>query len=185
MSDVNAGDVRDIQEMISSEFDVDFEKEFSRLSRGQDYSFYDDSNFSEDEQIQKQELCKKMIDIWESLDKLAKKIGWEQTLTDKQEKVLAYIIAFIALNGYSPTYAQIAKGLGFGSQTPVVNHVEKLVKGAISKDTRNSARISSYRRTKMNMQLLIEIQARTEKEIADELDVWYIADQCFDIIKSL
>ncbi|PEH72064.1 LexA family transcriptional regulator [Edwardsiella tarda] len=53
-------------------------------------------------------------------------------LTKKQEGVLSFISDFIAANGFPPTRAEIAKGVGFRSPNAAEDHLKALSRsGAI------------------------------------------------------
>ncbi len=55
-------------------------------------------------------------------------------LTKKQKLLLDYIDEFIKNTGFSPSYREIATGLGLNSPASVAEHVENLVKlGALRK----------------------------------------------------
>jgi len=47
-------------------------------------------------------------------------------LTERQQEVLDYVIAFRGQNGFSPTTREIAGRFGFRSQTAAMNHVRAL-----------------------------------------------------------
>ena len=49
-----------------------------------------------------------------------------ERLTEKQERVLQYIISFVRENGVSPTIREIMKGMGFSSPRPVQDHLKIL-----------------------------------------------------------
>ncbi|RMD51018.1 transcriptional repressor LexA [Candidatus Parcubacteria bacterium] len=54
-------------------------------------------------------------------------------LTKKQKEVLDFIEKFIRENGYTPSYREIAKGLGLSSPSTVYEHVQALCdKGVIN-----------------------------------------------------
>lgn len=57
-----------------------------------------------------------------------------KTLTKKQKLVLDFIKNFVSDNGYAPSYAEIAKGMGLSSQSTVHAHIENLKqKGYLTK----------------------------------------------------
>ena len=49
-----------------------------------------------------------------------------ESLTEKQERVLQFIIAFVRENGVPPTVREIMKSLGFSSPRPVQDHLKIL-----------------------------------------------------------
>lgn len=44
-----------------------------------------------------------------------------------QRRVYDFIVQYIEDNGYSPTYGEIAHGLGYASNTTAYTHVESLL----------------------------------------------------------
>ncbi len=63
-------------------------------------------------------------------------------LTKKQRRVIDYIGSFQELNGYSPSYEEIAEGLGYRSKGTVHKHLKHLVeKGMITKQWNRSRSI--------------------------------------------
>lgn len=63
-------------------------------------------------------------------------------LTKKQRRVIDYIGSFQELNGYSPSYEEIADGLGYRSKGTVHKHLKHLVeKGMITKQWNRSRSI--------------------------------------------
>jgi len=62
-------------------------------------------------------------------------------LTKKQREVLDYIEDFIQENGYTPSYREIARGLGLASPSTVYQHVQALCeKGVINTGQDGAAR---------------------------------------------
>jgi len=62
-------------------------------------------------------------------------------LTKKQREVLDFIEGFIQENGYTPSYREIASGLGLSSPSTVYQHVQALCeKGVINTGNDGSAR---------------------------------------------
>ena len=49
-----------------------------------------------------------------------------ERLTEKQERILQFIIAFVRENGVSPTIREIMKVMGFSSPRPVQDHLKIL-----------------------------------------------------------
>lgn len=63
-------------------------------------------------------------------------------LTKKQRRVMDYIGSFQELKGYSPSYEEIAEGLGYRSKGTVHKHLKHLVeKGMITKQWNRSRSI--------------------------------------------
>jgi len=55
------------------------------------------------------------------------------SLTERQQRVIAFIREFAARRGYPPTHAEIAAGLGFKSANAATEHVQRLAKkGALA-----------------------------------------------------
>lgn len=48
-------------------------------------------------------------------------------ITKKQKMLLDYVATFIAGNGYSPTYREIMRALGYKSVSTVAKHIDNLV----------------------------------------------------------
>ncbi|MBT3230176.1 transcriptional repressor LexA [Candidatus Uhrbacteria bacterium] len=62
-------------------------------------------------------------------------------LTKKQREVLDYIESFVQDNGYTPSYREIAKGMGLSSPSTVYQHIQALCeKGVINTAEDGSAR---------------------------------------------
>jgi len=49
-----------------------------------------------------------------------------QPLTDREMTVLRFILTFRCANGFSPTYGEIARGVGHTSQSAAFHHVYRL-----------------------------------------------------------
>ncbi len=63
-------------------------------------------------------------------------------LTKKQRHVIDYISSFQELHGYSPSYEEIAEGLGYRSKGTVHKHLKNLLeKGVITKEWNKSRSI--------------------------------------------
>ncbi|SRR5574344_987234 len=63
-----------------------------------------------------------------------------QRVTKKQKLMLEFIEAFIVEHGYSPTFREIAAGMGYGSLATVAGHIDNLVLSGHLIKTENSAR---------------------------------------------
>ncbi|MDQ5938995.1 MAG: repressor LexA [Patescibacteria group bacterium] len=69
-------------------------------------------------------------------------------LTKKQKQILDYITEFIQLNGYAPSYREIAEYFGLSSTATVHDHVRALEDKGLITSTHNAARsleLVSYR----------------------------------------
>jgi len=63
-------------------------------------------------------------------------------LTKKQRRMIDYIGSFQELHGYSPSYEEIAEGLGYSSKGTVHKHLKNLLdKGVITKEWNKSRSI--------------------------------------------
>lgn len=70
----------------------------------------------------------------------------QTTPTKKQREMLNFIAAFIQENGYSPSYREIASGMGYGSIATVALHIKNLMdRGHLSKRF-NSSRSLTVRK---------------------------------------
>jgi repressor LexA len=61
-------------------------------------------------------------------------------LTKRQKEVFDYITQSIEVNGYAPSYREIAEAFKFGSVATVAEHVESLVRKGLLTKTSNEAR---------------------------------------------
>lgn len=72
-------------------------------------------------------------------------------LTKKQVQFLEYIENFINQYGYSPTYREIASGLGYKSVATVAKHIDNLIiLGKLEKSDNAEARSLSIKRQSQN-----------------------------------
>lgn len=68
-------------------------------------------------------------------------------LTKKQVELLNFIEVFIEESGYSPTYREIARGMGYKSVATVAKHIDNLVIiGKLEKADNGEARSISIRK---------------------------------------
>ena len=63
-----------------------------------------------------------------------------EPLTKRQKEVLDYITQYIEVQGYAPSYREIAEAFNLGSVATVADHVETLVAKGLLKKNDNSAR---------------------------------------------
>jgi repressor LexA len=63
-----------------------------------------------------------------------------EPLTKRQKEVLDYITQYIEVNGYAPSYREIAEAFNLGSVATVADHVETLVSKGLLRKSDNSAR---------------------------------------------
>lgn len=70
-----------------------------------------------------------------------------QRVTKKQKLMLEFIESFIVEHGYSPTFREIARGMGYASLATVAGHIDNLVLSGHLIKTENSARSLELVRT--------------------------------------
>lgn len=64
----------------------------------------------------------------QNLDKISRKLyNLIMNITKKQKQMLDFIDGFIKGNGYSPTYREIMRALGYKSVSTVAKHIDNLV----------------------------------------------------------
>lgn len=69
------------------------------------------------------------------------------SLTKKQIELLNFIEVFIEETGYSPTYREIARGMGYKSVATVAKHIDNLVlAGKLTKSDGGEARSISIKK---------------------------------------
>ena len=96
-------------------------------------------------------------------------------LTKKQRRMIDYIGSFQELNGYSPSYEEIAAGLGYRSKGTVHKHLKNLLeKGVITKEWNRSRSVEIVPELSegksVSLPLLGLVAAgKTDREIGDEL----------------
>ena len=61
-------------------------------------------------------------------------------LTKKQTLILDFITDFLNEHGYSPSYREIASGLGISSVSSIAEHVENLVAKGVLRKSSGAAR---------------------------------------------
>ncbi len=96
--------------------------------------------------------------------------------TKKQRELLAYIEAFIQQNGYSPSYREIMKGLGYTSVATVALHINNLIKRGHLQKRDNSARslevINMQESSKVGSN---QISEKQEKWLVEKVDYYFAA----------
>jgi repressor LexA len=63
-----------------------------------------------------------------------------EPLTKRQKEVLDFVTQYIELNGYAPSYREIAEAFKLGSVATVAEHIETLVEKGLLQKGENSAR---------------------------------------------
>lgn len=62
----------------------------------------------------------------QNIDKISRKLyNLTMNLTKKQKQMLDFIDGFIKGNGYSPTYREIMRALGYKSVSTVAKHIDR------------------------------------------------------------
>lgn len=86
-----------------------------------------------------------------------------QKITKKQRLMLNFIEQFIIEHGYSPTFREIASGLGYGSIATVAAHINNLVLGGFLIKTDNTARSLEVVYDQAQIQTLDELRTLIDK----------------------
>ena len=97
-----------------------------------------------------------------------------ERLTEKQERVLQFIISFVRENSVPPTVREIMKGLGFSSPRPVQDHLKILQRKGYLTIKSNSSRGIELSRNVMDIPVLGRVGAGTaiaEEDIEGYIDV--------------
>lgn len=99
--------------------------------------------------------------------------------TKKQKELLAFIEAFIAQNGYSPSYREIMKGCGYTSVATVALHVNSLIKRGHIVKRDHAARSLEVVANKSNTQVKTnQISATEEKWLIEKVEYFFsVAEQ--------
>lgn len=115
----------------------------------------------------------------QNLDKISRKLyNLIMNITKKQKQMLDFIDGFIKGNGYSPTYREIMRALGYKSVSTVAKHIDNLViLGKLEKRDGEVRSISLYSHENNPpwwVNLEQEIQRRkksTDKNVIQEAEV--------------
>ncbi len=97
-----------------------------------------------------------------------------ERLTEKQERVLQFIISFVRENSVPPTVREIMKGLGFSSPRPVQDHLKILQRKGYLTIKSNLSRGIELSRNVMDIPVLGRVGAGTaiaEEDIEGYIDV--------------
>lgn len=95
--------------------------------------------------------------------------------TKKQKELLAFIEAFIAQNGYSPSYREIMKGLNYNSVATVALHVNNLIRRGHLVKREHSAR--SLEPTAANLDSPLKsntVKPAQEKWLVEKIEFYFI-----------
>ena len=84
-----------------------------------------------------------------------------------KERILEYIVGFIEVNGFAPTYREIGSAVGLRSSSSVSRHIEHLkAEGKITLHDQKSRTLSPLRRLEL-VNTSKERQRRVQLEVAD------------------
>src|SRR5476651_2287993 len=96
--------------------------------------------------------------------------------TKKQHELLAYIEAFIAEHGYSPSYREIMSGLNYTSVATVALHVNSLIKRSHLRKRDRSARSLEVVKPTNTSELKIvpkQLKASEEKWLVEKVETFF------------
>ena len=96
--------------------------------------------------------------------------------TKKQREMLSFIVEFISVNGYSPSYREIMAGLDYTSVATVALHVGNLIKRGHLQKRDNSARslevvqVVSGENQKLTIK---QLKASEEKWLVEKIELFF------------
>lgn len=91
--------------------------------------------------------------------------------TKKQRELLAYIEAFIAEHGYSPSYREIMQGVGYTSVATVSLHVNNLIaRGHVRKRDRSARSLEVIERSEESKFQSNEVKPAEEKWLVEKVE---------------
>lgn len=97
--------------------------------------------------------------------------------TKKQKELLAFIESFIATHGYSPSYREIMKSLGYTSVATVALHINSLIKrGHLNKRDRSARSLEPVKPTIKAAQSTVpvkQLKAAEEKWLVDKVELFF------------
>lgn len=97
--------------------------------------------------------------------------------TKKQKELLAFIESFIAAHGYSPSYREIMKGLGYTSVATVALHINSLIKrGHLNKRDYSARSLEPTKPTIKSVEPALRIKqlkASEEKWLVDKIELFF------------
>lgn len=103
----------------------------------------------------------------------------EETIrpTKKQKELLGYIEAFIAQNGYSPSYREIMGGMQYNSVATVALHVNSLIKrGHLRKRDRSARSLELVKpsiTTASQKIVTKQLKASEEKWLVEKIELFF------------
>ena len=98
--------------------------------------------------------------------------------TKKQRELLGFIEEFIAAHGYSPSYREIMKGLGYTSVATVSLHVNNLIKrGHLHKRDRSARSLELTHPTHVTQPKIApkQLKASEEKWLVEKVELYFAA----------
>lgn len=94
--------------------------------------------------------------------------------TKKQREMLAFIESFIQQNGYSPSFREIMKGLGYTSVATVALHVNNLIKrGHLQKRDRSARSLEVVTMHDQPKVASNQISEKQEKWLVEKVDYYF------------
>lgn len=96
--------------------------------------------------------------------------------TKKQKELLGFIEEFISANGYSPSYREIMKGLGYNSVATVALHVNNLIRRGHLRKRDYSARSLEVVKTNLPDEPKIavkQLKAKEEKWLVEKVELFF------------
>lgn len=96
--------------------------------------------------------------------------------TKKQQELLAFIDAFIAEHGYSPSYREIMNGLGYTSVATVSLHINNLIRRGHLQKRDRSARSLEVVKTAAKPDgglATKQVKASEEKWLVDKVELYF------------
>ncbi|OGL25855.1 hypothetical protein A3E49_00555 [Candidatus Saccharibacteria bacterium RIFCSPHIGHO2_12_FULL_49_19] len=96
--------------------------------------------------------------------------------TKKQRELLSFIEEFITAHGYSPSYREIMKGLGYTSVATVSLHINNLIRrGHLQKRNRSARSLELTNPTLDNMPKLApkQLKASEEKWLVEKVELFF------------
>jgi len=92
-------------------------------------------------------------------------------ITKKQKRLLDYVITFIDEHGYSPSYREIQRGMGYSSVATVSKHLDNLeIAGLIRRKDNKSRSIEVVGRSRDPLRTRRPANQAEEKWLVQEVD---------------
>ncbi len=94
--------------------------------------------------------------------------------TKKQRELLGYIEAFIKQNGYSPSYREVMKGMGYTSVATVALHINSLIKrGHLIKRDHSARSLEVVTMSDEPKVTTNQISEKQEKWLVEKVDYYF------------